>query len=255
MSGAGILDDAGDNQYSIVHVNGFPLLTYYPNYAMDVLGNTHIVQLTADGVALGGVHVRGNGNSITHSTFMWPTGGEVSGAFPIMAEAGTDFNDYSNNLVRNGTDLIISQVPTIANIGGAIYPGPNTSITNNIEQGGSNYFVNFWVQGPYVAGQGTPHGAFTYSTPFTAQPTLTARRVLSQTADLFDCLEEDNSTPLCRSTRTGTLHLPVSQRRSREMQAPRQLGLDPQPVQFGSIFDRHCRQRQCQLQPGGLFAA
>ena len=203
MTGAGIVDDAGDNQYSIVHVYGFPLLTYYPNYAMDVLGNTHVVQLTSDGVALGGVHVRGNGNSITHSTFQWPTGGEASGAFPIMADAGTDFNDYSNNLVRNGTNLIISQVPTIASIGGAIYPGPNTSITNNIEQGGSNYFVNFWVQGPYVAGQGTPHGAFTYSTPFTAQPTLTARRVLNQTADLFDCLEEDNATLLCLIDKNG----------------------------------------------------
>jgi len=200
MSNAGVVDDAGDNQYNKVHVYGFPLLTYYPGYAMEVLGNAHITQLTADGVSTGGVHVRGNGNSVTNSTFQWPTGGQVSGAFPILADAGTDYNVYRDNVVRNGSGLAISGLAAVfAKIGTSYLPGSNTEISGNTNYGDSadGAFANFPIAGYYSFGQGSPRGAFTFISPFTASPTIVARLKASQTADLFDCLSADASTTLC----------------------------------------------------------
>jgi hypothetical protein len=201
MANAGIVDDAGDNQYIQVHVYGFPLLTYYPNYAMEITGNAHITQLTSDGVTLGGVHVRGNGNSVTASTFQWPTpGGQVAGAFPIVADAGTDFNVYRDNVVRNGSGLAISGLnPVFAKLGGTYYPGNNTEIAGNVNYGDSTdggTFVAFYPIGQAVWGAGTPHGGMTLMTPYTGQPTLTLRASSAQTADFFDLYANDNMTLL-----------------------------------------------------------
>ena len=206
MSNAGIVDDAGDNQYNKVHVYGFPLLTYYPNYAMEVLGNAHITQLTADGVSTGGVHLRGNGNSVTNSTFQWPDGGQVSGAFPIVADAGTDYNVYRDNVVRGGSGLAISGLAAVfARIGGSYLPGSNTEISGNTNYGDSadGAFANFPVAGYYSFGQGSPRGAFTFISPFAAAPTIVARLKASQTADFFDCLSADASTTLCSIDNAG----------------------------------------------------
>jgi len=206
MSNAGIVDDAGDNQYNKVHVYGFPLLTYYPNYAMEVLGNAHITQLTADGVSTGGVHVRGNGNSVTNSTFQWPSGGQVSGAFPILADGGTDYNVYSDNVVRNGSGLTISGLAAVfAQIGTSYLPGTNTEISRNTNwgDGADGVFANFPVAGYYSFGQGSPRGAFTFISPYTTSSTIAARLKASQTADLFDCLSADASTKLCSIDNAG----------------------------------------------------
>lgn len=199
MTNAGVVDDAGDNQFNKIHVYGFPLLTYYPNYAMEIIGNSHVTQLTADGVNLGGVHVRGNGNSVTNSTFQWPTpGGQVTGAFPIMADAGTDFNVYRDNVVRSGSGLILSGVaPVFANIGGSFSPGNNTEIAGNVNYNDSadgGTFAAFYPIGFVVFGGVTPHGGITIVTPFNGQPTLTLRKRSGQTADLFDIFSSDNTT-------------------------------------------------------------
>jgi len=201
MNNAGIVDDAGDNQYNKIHVYGFPLLTYYPSYAMEVLGNAHLTQLTADGVNTGGVHVRGNGNSVTNSTFQWPSGGQVSGAFPVVADAGTDYNVYRDNVVRSGSGLSVSSVAAIfAKIGGSYYPGNNTEIAGNLNYNDSadGAFVAFYPLGFHVFGEVTPNSGYTFVTPFSSKPTIAARvRTSGQTADLFDCLGTDDVTRLC----------------------------------------------------------
>jgi len=206
MSNAGIVDDAGDNQYNKVHVYGYPLLTYYPNYAMEVAGNAHITQLTADGVSTGGVHVRGSGNSVTNSTFQWPSGGQVSGAFPIVADAGTDYNVYRDNVVRSGSGLQIAGLAAVfAKIGTSYFPGNNTEIAGNINYNDSadGAFATFLPQAFYTLGQGSPQGGFTFVTPYASQPTMVARLAANQTADLFDCLSSDASTKLCSIDKNG----------------------------------------------------
>jgi len=201
MTNAGIVDDAGDNQYNKVHVYGYPLLTYYPSYAMEVLGNAHVTQLTSDGVNTGGVHVKGNGNSITNSTFQWPSGGQVSGAFPIMADAGTDYNVYRDNVVRGGSGLSVSSVAAIfAKIGTSYYPGNNTEVAGNLNYNDSadGAFVAFYPLGFHVWGEVTPNSGYTFVTPFSGKPTIAARvKTSGQTADLFDCLATDDATKLC----------------------------------------------------------
>ncbi len=201
MTNAGIVDDAGDNQYNKIHVYGFPVLTYYPNYAMEVLGNSHITQLTADGVNTGGVHVRGNGNSITNGTFQWPAGGQVSGAFPIVADAGTDYNVYRDNVVRSGSGLSVNSVAAIfAKIGASYYPGNNTEVAGNLNYNDSadGAFVAFYPLGFHVWGEVTPNSGYTFVTPFSGKPTIAARvKTSGQTADLFDCLATDDVTKLC----------------------------------------------------------
>jgi len=201
MTNAGIVDDAGDNQYNKIHVYGFPVLTYYPNYAMEVLGNAHITQLTADGVNTGGVHVRGNGNSVTNGTFQWPAGGQVSGAFPVVADAGTDYNVYRDNVVRSGSGLSVNSVAAIfARIGASYYPGNNTEVAGNLNYNDSTdgAFVAFYPLGFHVWGEVTPNSGYTFVTPFSSKPTIAARvRTSGQTADLFDCLATDDVTKLC----------------------------------------------------------
>ena len=175
--------------------------TYYPNYAMEILGNAHITQLTADGVNTGGLHVRGNGNSVTNSTFQWPSGGQVSGAFPIMADAGTDYNVYRDNVVRSGSGLQVSGVAAIfAKIGASYFPGNNTEVAGNVNYNDSTDgpFVAFYPQGFHVLGDVTPNAGYTFVTPFSGKPTIAARvRTAGQTADLFDCLATDDVTKMC----------------------------------------------------------
>ena len=202
MTNAGIQDDAGDNQYNQVHIYGYPLLTYYPAYGMQVAGNAHITQLTADGVGTCGVYVTGNGNSVTNSTFQWPTpGGQVSGAFPVCAAAGTDYNVFRDNIVRNGSGLIISGVaPVFAEIGTSYYPLNNTQIDGNLNYGDSadgGVFVAFQPVGYWNSGGVTPRAGFEFVTPYTAAPTAAVRLRPGQTADLFDCLYSDDVTKLC----------------------------------------------------------
>ncbi len=200
MKNAGIVDDAGDNQYNKIHVYGFPLLTYYPNYAMEVLGNAHITQLTADGVAVGGVHVKGNGNSVTNSTFQWPSGGQVSGAFPVVADAGTDYNVYRDNVVRSASGLVISSVGAIfAKIGASYFPGNNTEIAGNVNYNdpSDGAFVAFYPVGFQVTGAVTPNAGYTFVTPFSGKPTIAVRKKSGQTADLFDCFDTDGASKLC----------------------------------------------------------
>ena len=173
---------------------------------MEVLGNAHITQLTADGVSTAGVHVKGNGNSVTNSTFQWPTGGQVSGAFPIVADAGTDYNLYRDNVVRGGSGLAISGLAAVfAKIGTSYLPGYNTEISGNTNYGDSadGTFANFPVAGYYSFGQGSPRGAFTFISPFAASPTIVARLKASQTADFFDCLSADASATLCSIDNAG----------------------------------------------------
>jgi hypothetical protein len=209
MSNAGIVDDGGDNQYARIHVYGFPLLLYYPNYAMEVLGNAHIVELTADGVDTGGLHVRGNGNSIINSTFQWPTAptnGQVSGAFPIVAEAGTDYNVYRNNVVHNASGLVISSVGTIfAKIGTSYFPGNNTEIAGNVNYSdpSDGAFVAFYPVGFQVTGAVTPNAGYTFVTPFNSKATIAVRKKSGQTADLFDCFDTDGTSKLCSVDGTG----------------------------------------------------
>jgi hypothetical protein len=207
MSGAGVVDDGGDNQFDKIHVYGFPLLTYYPNYAMDVLGNAHITHLTSDGVNTGGVHVRGNGNSVTNSTFQWPGGGQVSGAFPIVADAGTDYNVYRDNVVRSASGLQVSDVAAIfAKIGASYFPGNNTEIAGNVNYNDSSdgAFVAFYPQGFHVLGDVTPNAGYTFVTPFSGKPTIAVRvRTAGQTADLIDCLASDDVTKLCAIDTNG----------------------------------------------------
>jgi hypothetical protein len=207
MTNAGIVDDGGDNQYSKIHVYGYPLLTYYPNYAMEILGGAHITHLTSDGVNLGGVHVRGDANSITNSLFQWPSGGAVSGAFPVVADSGTDYNIYRENSVTNGSGLILNSLAAVfAKIGTDYTPGPNTEIAANLNHNDptDGPFANWYPQGFNTTGGGAPHGAFTYVTPFVSQPTLTIRvksqptPPYTQTADLFHCLSADASTVFCK---------------------------------------------------------
>jgi hypothetical protein len=201
MTNAGIVDDAGDNQYARIHVYGFPLVLYYPNYAMEVLGNAHIVAVTADGVNTAGVHVRGNGNTITNSTFQWPSGGQVSGAFPVVADAGTDYNVYRDNVVRSGSGLNIGGVaPIFAKIGTDMFPGNNTEIAGNLNyndptDGGA--FVAFYPVGFQVTGAVTPNAGYTFVTPFNSKATIAVRKKSGQTADLFDCFDTDGTSKLC----------------------------------------------------------
>ncbi len=200
MSGAGVVDDGGDNQFDKIHVYGFPLLTYYPNYAMEVLGNAHITHLTADGVNSGGVHVRGNGNSVTNSTFQWPSGGQVSGAFPVVADAGTDYNVYRDNVVRSASGLVISSVGAIfAKVGASYFPGNNTEIAGNVNYNDptDGAFVAFYPVGFQVTGAVTPNAGYTFVTPFNSKPTIAVRKKSGQTADLFDCFDTDGASKLC----------------------------------------------------------
>lgn len=199
MTAAGVVDDGGDNQFDTIHVYGFPLNTYYPNYAMDIFGNSHVTHLTADGVALGGVHVRGNGNSVTNSTFQWPSGGQISGAFPIVADTGTDYNVYRDNVVRSGSGLVISGVGAIfAKIGSSYFPGNNTEIAGNVNYNDSadGAFVAFYPVGFQVTGAVTPNAGYTFVTPFSSKPAVAVRKKTGQTADLLDWYDTDGSTKL-----------------------------------------------------------
>ncbi len=206
MTNAGIQDDASDNRYDQIHVYGFPLTTYYPNYAMDILSNASVTHLVSDGVLLAGVHARGKWITITNSMFQWPTGGTVSGAFPVLADAGVDYFNFSNNAIFQAKAITIGGTQTAVSFNGSLTPPNNATVMNNSgtdDSGVGLNLVDFFPKQQFSMGGVTPRGAIVFASPFTSQPTVVIRKITSQSADLLDIFDTDGSTVLAKLDVSG----------------------------------------------------